>query len=256
MATHITFKNAASRVVSLLENAAATNGDSAFVDAWAKIFEVPGNLEQTRRETQVSRLITALASQIEAIQAALTAQQVPHDLIEMPIRRVLNMLALGHLRATWNGVNILQQDVIISYKWFAHVLPADGEKLDSTAFAELEALLIDLEKIARQNQLPTALSTYLERVIEDIKIAISFIPVSGIEPLRQAVGKAIFEASFEKEKLKSAVESIPVETSQTAISVLSQTLKIAAAVSGDLVKMEKFLKIASGDNEWLPKLLG
>lgn len=241
-------RNSAARITNVMIRAATQQSALPCSLAWSNAFEISSDSDGLR----VTDLLRKLSRELEAAVRALTEQEVPPHLYMYAVNAFKPMLDARNLSQAWGKIaSGVAMEHIIAFRWAAYTLPDEAHQVDEADLNELKQLLADFESALNDAILPPALRAYLSDQLATMNAAIAAAVVSGTADIRVAVRKAIADANFNEEQLKSEIGTISPDTENGVGTKFRNLLKKSAEVSGDIDKIAKMTKLASEGVEWL-----
>ena len=186
---------------------------------------------------------------------------LPEDLFNpyhTHLQNALQVELLQHPKA--NTAQYLGDTVMLSLRWWSVVLPDDDLAVAGEDMERLKAQVDALEEALNKDGIPQGLRTYASNLLNDLRSAMLLAVVEGSAPMRAAMRKAVIEAHFEEEKLKSELdESADKPEVKTLMSTVGAAVKTMASVVGDAEKLAKgygyFLTKANDAGEAIASLI-
>ncbi|MEY8690277.1 MAG: hypothetical protein AB9M53_10440 [Leptothrix sp. (in: b-proteobacteria)] len=205
-------QNAATRVHSVIQHAAAIDGQLPVVDGLYELFHLGHLTPGVGAGRQAAQRMNQLLDQIDLIAAGLASAGVPGQLWEAPLEQARNGFSPTLLGSTWAQVTEnFPPEVHLTLQWAAHVLPPDDGMTDATQVGQL---LLDVEEVlmlAEQIELPDVLRQFVSGHMHALQEGLRVSAVSGMRPLREAIKTVAGDLALRQETIKRAVAGLAAD---------------------------------------------
>jgi hypothetical protein len=165
---------------------------------------------------KVSQYILTANDQISQLEKQLSRRRVPKSAYRHAIGHARAVLSTATFSEKWNAMKPKIDDLtIVSLEWAALVLDKVESQLSEDELAEMYGLIVELEQLLDDDDVPPALRAAVERHLDGARDALDTYTIGGAEKLKQSVEKSIGALHSDKEVLVAAAQS--GDTVQTTI---------------------------------------
>lgn len=226
------------------------------IQVWARIFGlVPKNFDGQLSPTIEYEAVQALAdlrAEVENVERQVAGKEA--EAATSPIAdTVRNITATSQLHTDFQNVkaNYLKPDLVAGWYWAALFLSDTDTEFDPEDIANLRAELEELEKAARDVEIPHELRMMIDKHVRHIRSALRRYDICGVEPLCDIANAVIGEAWKEQELLAAAAASKSPKV-QAAYGHIKRVWGALVQISGDAEKLRKGIKAAGALAQALP----
>ena len=228
-------QNAATRVHSVMQHAAAIDGQLSVLDG---LFELccRGHLTPgPGAGRQAAQRMNQLLDQIDLIEAGLRRAGVPEALWSTQLERSRSGFSPALMGGTWQQViESFGSEVQLALQWAAYVLAPDDGVVDDTQIGQL---LFDIEEVlmlAEQIELPDVLRQFVVGHMPALQEGLRVRAISGMRPMREAIKTVAGDLALRQETINRAVAGLPADArtvcnrASAAVKKAMDTVNLAA----------------------------
>ena len=232
--------NAADRVLAISEKARQKSAQRSSTEVWGDVF---GVVEENATEKQrlVANFLSAVGSELNAIDTALKDASVPEQLHKRSLSQIRNAFSVGALNSKWDdhAGKHLTPDVVMSLKWIAYTLPNEGTTASLEDMASILGLLDELGEQLASEGIPPGLKSLMEKHADEMRRAVQLFPVQGTASLSKAVRAVMADIQIDQDEIRTATQKGDPAQVKSVLSRFGAVFHRTAEVSGDLDKLRK-----------------
>lgn len=250
--------NAAGRLLRIFTDLTVhARNSTAIQPAWQKVLNIDAKFNDTRDDLLLVEGLQAIGREIDVVDAAAKARDIPDDLIGVYLQTLRATLGIQLIyTARDSTLQHIKPEALLALQWCSFVLPDDDMVVSTSDMEALKKQIDELDKALQAEGIPDHFRKYATGLLDSLKKAMFLFPIEGLQPLRTAVRKAVTEAHFEEEEIKADLAKAGDKPEvRSALSKLGATLKTAASTVGDAEKLMKgygyMLEMATKAGEFL-----
>ena len=189
----------------------------------------------------VAEAAIATSRELKQVVAAMNDSGYASSLIQpylADIGHALSVSSLSQDRGTL--LKYLKEENILCLRWCSVVLADESIEIIPAEMEALKGLVSELDTALQESGIPPHFKRYATELLQRLKTAILMWPVQGGSQLKDAVRKAVADAEFDGEEIKTELaKSGDQPEVQTLREKLGGALKKAAEMTGDAEKLSK-----------------
>lgn len=233
--------NSASRLIALLQQAAAQSDNTPVLEVWANLFALT-ETNQNRKAIAVAERLRSMHRELDIVSDQLRNASFSTELYEGHLSRIEHALSTMLLPGTWNQVKqYLPPDVLTALAFCSEILPDEETQISEQELAEIKSKVEELRATLDDATIPPRLSQLIRHHIELIEHALAEYPIAGAKAFREA-GRAALGEIIEAKDTISASRETP------AVSQLESTWKTVNQATDIALKAEKLAQL--GQKAW------
>lgn len=228
------------------------------ISIWARIFElIPPDFDGQLPpdvEYAVLDMLRDLRAEVANVERQVRGTEA--EAATTPIAEVVRYAtATNVLHTDWMNVKSshLKPELVAGWNWAAISLAHLDEEYDPAEIAQLRQDLEELEKTARESQLPHELRMLVDKQVRQIRSALRRYEICGAAVLRDAANAVVGEALKHHEVIVAA-ESAESPDVRAALGQLRRVWGGLVHAAGDADKLRKGIEAAGALVKALPFL--
>ena len=233
--------NSAGRVFHILSRYLRSKVGGKSTDIWLDTLAIPSTGSETRDSIAVTRYLDAIMRELDVTAKAYKELELPDDLFKSQhnaLQHALQVELLHH--PIGNTKQYLGDTVMLSLRWWSIILPDDDFAVAGEDMVQLKAQIDALEDALSKEGIPPGLRSYASNLLSDLRAAMLLTVVEGSKPLRSAMRKAVSDAHFEEDNLKTELaESAEKPEVRSVLSTVGAAVKTMANIVGDTERLSK-----------------
>lgn len=234
--------NPAARLLAIVRAAAKINPKvtNRSRDYWPRALSSL-SIQGDFNERLLAKHLDTLVTQVEITEQLLADLNVPEELYSQGLSTLKASLSPTKIDQPWSNLSDgFAPQIIVLLEWAAWTLKDKEAPINPEELRALNEQLAELQELLRQDGVPKALRLMLRRQMEEIQQALETYPITGIEPLKDALNRSAGQFATEKEAIAKAMsESTDEEKSKLrkfqkfflkAAEAVEKTAKVADAI--------------------------
>ena len=235
-------KNSAGRLYHVLARLQeVARQDQAIKPAWKKVLGIALTFNDARDDLLITEGLQAIGREIDTLELAVAENGIPNVLMARFLSMLRDALHVQLINTSRDStLQYLKPEVLVALHWCSFVLPDEAEGATAEEFQALRLQIDELEKALQQEGIPPHFRKYAVGLLESLKRAMFLFPIQGLQPMRDAVRKAVADANFDEEKLQEELaKDADKPAVKSVLTTLSSALKTAATTVGEGEKLMK-----------------
>lgn len=232
-------QNSPLRILAIATKAREVAGNRSGLKVWSQVFDLSDGTDEADRTWLVSDYLSAVASELKAIEEAMRLQEVPQELYQQYINNFRSAFSVSGLGATWanHAGTLLGVDTLLAMRWVAHVLPGESIVATQASLQELTDQLAELEALLDSDGVPSQLAHLTKRHLSHIRNAMKLLAIKGVAALREAERKVLADFHVDADEIRIIATQGEAEAVNKVGEKFRAVWTKAATITGDIEKM-------------------
>ncbi|WP_251877028.1 hypothetical protein [Achromobacter sp. Marseille-Q4954] len=157
---------------------------------------------------KVTQYILTANDQVSQLEKQLSRRSVPKSAYRHAINQARAVLSAATFSNPWSSLKPkIDELTTVSLEWAVVVLDKVESQLSEDQLTEMYGLIVELEQLLNEDDVPPALKVAIERHLSGARDALDTYTIGGAEKLKESIEKSIGAIHSDKEVLAAAAQS-------------------------------------------------